>query len=168
MESLKTLTDWAAAAAALATILSLFALLVRGIRAIIALPRQIRAYFFRPKYILIPTPEELAKYCEKSFDGRRPTLDEIHEEKLAGIAKRRSDAQNQTSARVVLLAASFCVAYLTFLWRLIYLAALPNRDLPRPGLVATLGVAILLWLAWIIAMLARDMKIVSAKRNTSR
>ena len=101
----------AAVAAALITILTLFAHLGKTVRWVMRLPTEIRHYLFRPKLVLLPTAEEIAAYSVKSFESARMTLEEIEEEQRGRASdaafKRLMFQQSRTAATVLVFGAAF-------------------------------------------------------------
>ncbi|RVJ74133.1 hypothetical protein CN167_17490 [Sinorhizobium medicae] len=63
---LKTLADLSAAATAIITILYLLALLGKGVMYAISIPGRVRRKLYKPMFIVLPTPEEVAIYCVKN------------------------------------------------------------------------------------------------------
>jgi hypothetical protein len=131
------LGDFAAAAASLITIFSLVALLFKGAQYLLSAPARLRAYFFRPKYIIIPTSVELAQYCIKSFDGRRPSEQEVVEERWYRIIRAYKWRRNVTASRINILWSSFIMVFIIFLARLFYFGVIPSNDF-RPAVVLSI------------------------------
>lgn len=118
---LKTIGDLAAAAAGVITILSLIALLLKGASFIVSIPNRVRIYFFyKPRYILIPTPEELAKYCEKSFDSHKMTKNEEYEERYYIFLRMQRQFTATSRSRVRVLYHFFLCVFALFGARLLY------------------------------------------------
>ncbi|WP_037470677.1 hypothetical protein [Sinorhizobium fredii] len=88
---LKTLGDFSTAAAAIIPILTLLALLGKGAMYVISIPERVRRRLYKPRFIVLPTPEEIAKYCVKSDNALFLTDAEWIEE-LKGWDTRRYDA----------------------------------------------------------------------------
>lgn len=77
---LEGLASLATGAAAITAVFTAFGLFIAGITYLLKLPDRFRAYFFyRPRHIVIPTPEEMAKYCIKEFDTYRPNENDLRE-----------------------------------------------------------------------------------------
>lgn len=128
-EYLGTLGDVATAAGAVITVLTLIALLVKGATYLADLPRRVRTYFFyKPRYILTPTPEEMAKYCEKSFDGYKPNSYERLEELQYAFVKMDREFRNTSRSRVKIMYNSAFVVSAIFISRLFYLGIVDDES----------------------------------------
>lgn len=146
---LKTIGDLAAASAGVITILSLMALLYKGASFIAGIPNRVRIYFFyKPRYILIPTPDELAKYCEKSFDSHRMTKNEEYEELSYLFVRIQRQFTATSRARVVILFHFFLCVFSLFGARLVYFG-LMNEDLDRMS-TAFIFLAALTWIHFVL------------------
>lgn len=148
-EYLGTLGDVATAAAAVITVLSLIALLVKGITYLGTLPNRIRMYFFyKPRYILIPTPDELAKYCEKSFDSHKITIREEYEEVLYSYNLRNRKFTSVAKSRVQKIYYFSAVVFCIFEGRLIYygLSSNPESVGVGPNVILSLLTSIIMFL----------------------
>lgn len=101
----------AAVAAALITILTLFAHMGRAIQWVMRLPTEIRNYLFRPKLILLPTAEEIAAYSVKSFESHLITADEIEEEQRGrmrmALFRREVFQKTRTAAAILVFGSAF-------------------------------------------------------------
>ncbi len=125
---LKTIGDIAAAAAGVITVLSLIALLYKGASFIAGIPNRVRIYFFyKPRYILIPTPEELAKYCEKSFDSHKMTKYEEYEELSYFFVRMRRRFTAISRNRIGILYYSFLCVFALFGARLLYFGLMDDN-----------------------------------------
>lgn len=119
---LKTIGDLAAAAAGVITVISLLVLLYKGALFFADVPNRVRTYFFyKPRYILVPTPEELAKYCEKSFDSHKITRDEEYEERSYILVRFQRRFTATSRSRVRVLYHFFLCVFALFGARLLYL-----------------------------------------------
>lgn len=114
------LAQVAAAASALITIFGLFALIVRGFHWFRKLPEEIRNYLFKPRLVLLPTADEVAKYSVKAFDPVRPNAEELNEEWRGVVSYYRKIRYKVAGLRIKLI-AFFCAAvYYIFLARMIF------------------------------------------------
>ncbi|MQW57911.1 hypothetical protein [Sinorhizobium meliloti] len=81
---LKTLADLSAAATAIITILYLLALLGKGVMYAISIPERVRRKLYKPMFIVLPTPEEVAIYCVKNDNALFGSEAEWLEERRGG------------------------------------------------------------------------------------
>ena len=143
-EYLRTLGDVATAAAGVITVLSLIALLVKGATYLGSLPRRLRTYFFyKPRYILIPTPEELAKYCEKAHDPYKPNNYEIIEDLLGEFVRRERIFTDTSKYRITIMYYSAAAIFSAFSARLLYFGMLDGSADDQTGFKAILALLFL-------------------------
>lgn len=150
---LRSLGDLATASAAVITILTLIALLNKGFHYILAVPKRIRAYFFSPKYIIIPAPDELAKYCIKSFDSHRVTVDEMREEYIHYRLRELRKFRRKSESRISILYLATFITAAFFVSKILHLKIFESGHTPRyfafllilPLLAITLQASVSLW-----------------------
>ncbi|MQV37564.1 hypothetical protein GHK47_31880 [Sinorhizobium meliloti] len=123
-EFLKTLADLSAAAAAIITILTLLTLLGKGVVYGVSVPERVRRRLYKPRFVILPTPEEVVKYCVKNDNALFLTDDEWIEE-LKGWDTRRYQAWVRKSKERIALfyyatyagAALLIGRLLTYTWK---------------------------------------------------
>lgn len=151
-EVLKGLSDFAAASTSVIAIFTLTALTVAGIKFLIKLPAQVRAYFFRPKYIIVPTVDEIAKYCVPSYDPRPVSPEEYDEIIRYRFQKYYRNFRKTAEIRINYIYFFFFCVFLIFVIRLCYLGLFSLNFYARIFICANLFVAVLYLMAlWRIA-----------------
>ncbi|WP_105405060.1 hypothetical protein [Neorhizobium sp. T7_12] len=121
METFVTnLTTAAAVSTSLIAVFAVIAALVKATRFLANLPQEVRTYFFKPRYLVIPTPEELAKYAVQEFEANRLPSREQWLEELRGHYVARYRAWRKMSCfRVKIIAIGFAAFYFVALGVLI-------------------------------------------------
>lgn len=116
-------------AGALATIFGLFSLIVRGIKWFLALPQEVRNYFYKPRFILIPTPAEIALYGAKEpCSSVRMTVTEYIEEQNGRANRRHERWQRDTNLRLMVLRLCLASIYAVFLLKLTSLLLMDGAE----------------------------------------
>lgn len=154
---LEGLASLATGAAAITAVFTAFGLFIAGITYLLKLPDRFRAYFFyRPRHIVIPTPEEMAKYCIKEFDTYRPNENDLREEMEHGYIRYRRKFSNITTNRIaVAMSLTFCI-YLSFLAKLLYYGFLNGPDDKLKGVAGVMTLLVVLIATMIAAILWLD------------
>jgi hypothetical protein len=149
-------------AGAMATIFGLFSVIVRGVKWFLALPQEVRNYFFRPRFILIPTPAEIALYGAKepSSSVRLSAAEYIEEEK--GWANKRHERwRRDADLRVRVLRLCVVSVYTVFFLKLI-----------KVGIVSHAGnsvsrIPMVLFIAFLLAVAIVAIRILGRERCTA-
>lgn len=95
-------------------------MMLKGFKFIVNLPSDIRNYFFKPKYILLPTPEEIAKFSQKQSVHYIISHNEIMEENSFIINKIMDRRHARVAIRIQMFVAVFSIMYLIVATKLIY------------------------------------------------
>ncbi|XLI59725.1 hypothetical protein ACJKIH_14780 [Brucella pseudogrignonensis] len=103
-------------------------MMLKGFKFIVNLPSDIRNYFFKPKYILLPTPEEIAKFSQKQSVHYIVSQNEMREERSFLINKIMSRRHSRVAIRIKMYMAVFSTIYLIIAIKLIYYGMLSSQN----------------------------------------
>lgn len=102
-------------------------MMLKGFKFIVNLPSDVRNYFFKPKYILLPTPEEIAKFSQKQSVHYVISHNEIMEEYSFRINRIMSRRHARVAMRIQMFIAVFSIIYLSIAIKLIYYGVLSSK-----------------------------------------
>lgn len=147
-------TNLATAAAVATSLLALFAVVaavVKAVRFLANLPHEIKTYFFRPRYILIPTPDEMARYSAQEFHAERePSQDELREEWFGIWTRHYNEWRRRTNHRILLLGITFGFCYFLLCCALVYRMT-PTEETVETTSVRALNIFAFLTVSYTIA-----------------
>lgn len=117
-------------AGALATIFGLFSVIIRGVKWFLALPQEVKNHFYRPRYILTPTLEEIAVYGAKEpCSYIRMTDAELIEERIGWIRSQHRRHRRDVDLRLRILLLCYISIYAFFIFRLTGIALFEGAGL---------------------------------------
>jgi uncharacterized membrane-anchored protein len=137
--AMQRLTDLAAAAASITAIFTAFGILVAGVTYLLKIPERIRRYFFyKSRYIIFPTPDEIARYCVPTYDAKVPTLSDVREEAtLVYIAYRRERTKVYRTRIMTVYGVSLFI-FSALIGKLSMITAWARYDMtPTPAIMMT-------------------------------
>ncbi len=102
-------------------VLTMTRFVVSGIEYLLSLPDRIRRYYFRPKFILIPTAEEMAKYAAKEPDRHAINSQEVLEEISTRIAKEYLFWRRKSRASVFTIGLYMVLGYCSLIFYIFYI-----------------------------------------------
>lgn len=140
----RTLGDLSAVAAALITLLTLLSLLGKALMYALSVPGRVRRHFYKPRFILLPSAEELAQYSPKNDNALFVSEEEWLEE-LRGWETRRYDAWvRKSQERVAMLYYATYIGGGLLLGRMLTL----TWKTGRPENIFILAVGLYMLVAW--------------------